>query len=988
MKTKELLGLIALGMVASAVQPSFQARAESSEPTTEAKSLQLATGQYITPMAVSGSVQQFLNPGLPAYPNFVAGEALRSQLSPDGTTLAILCAGQNSLDDAAGNTDVANSTQYIFLYDVSGANKGKPVLTQVIQQTNAHVGLVFSPDGKLYAAGGKDDAVYVYAKTGNTWSRTATIKLGHGGKGVGIGVSPNASGLGISTDGATLVVANNYNDSISVVDTATGSVRYEHDLRPYYANNEGTSGGVGGTFPFGVVVKGNRTAYVSSDRDREIVVIDISSGSAGRLVKRIKLDGNALGMTLDASGSKLFVAEDNADQVAVIDTASNAVVAKIDARAPAGVLPGFHEEDDGGDEADGDGPRVRHTGAATFAVTLSRDGNTLYAVNAGANSIAVIPLQGAHAYRVAGLIPTAYDPHDVSFSSDGSWMYIINGKSITGPNPARLAGSTANITSTFPGGPPAGAAAAAAARASNQYQFQLERASLVSAPVPTSEDLERLTQRVAANNFYLAEREDDREVMGFLRQRIKHVIYVVKENRTFDQILGDLGNGSDGRRDLTQFPESITPNFHHLARQFVTLDNFMDPGDGSMDGWSWSLQGRVTNTETITQQINYAFVNRGLSYESEGANRSVPVNFGTVAARDAAAGPAGTTNYSAATASVPGGTANVLTGTGNHASTDAPFGVQKGYIFDAVMQAGGTVRNYGFLTNNIGSIGTKGAPVSDPFAAGVVQVAPLDPSLAPVTDVYFRGYDQNYPDLWRYNEWKREFDQFVKQGNLPSLSLVRVSHDHMGSFGTALGGVNTPETQQADDDLAVGRLVQAVSESPYAADTLIIVTEDDCQDGPDHVDSHRATAYVVGAYVKQGAVVSTRYSQVNALRTIEDILGTEHMNLNTAFQRPMTDVFDIGSSGRWSYQAEASTVLKTTALAQAPRGLGVRFAKGPDVKPRHGAGYWAKVTAGFDFSDADRVPPVRFNKVLWDGLMSGKPYPALMGRRVADKSDD
>jgi hypothetical protein len=135
MKTKELLGLIALGIVASAVQPSFPARAESSERTTKVKPLQLATGQYITPLALSGSVQQFLNPGLPAYPNFIAGEAVRSQLSPDGTTLAILCAGQNSLDDAAGNTDVANSTQYIFLYDVGGANKEKPALTQVIQQT-------------------------------------------------------------------------------------------------------------------------------------------------------------------------------------------------------------------------------------------------------------------------------------------------------------------------------------------------------------------------------------------------------------------------------------------------------------------------------------------------------------------------------------------------------------------------------------------------------------------------------------------------------------------------------------------------------------------------------------------------------------------------------------------------------------------------------------------------------------------------------------
>ena len=134
--------------------------------------------------------------------------------------------------------------------------------------------------------------------------------------------------------------------------------------------------------------------------------------------------------------------------------------------------------------------------------------------------------------------------------------------------------------------------------------------------------------------------------------------------------------------------------------------------------------------------------------------------------------------------------------------------------------------------------------------------------------------------------------------NLPNLSLVRVSHDHMGASPRRLGGVNTPETQQADDDLAVGRLVQSVSESPYAADTLIIVTEDDCQDGPDHVDSHRATTYFVGPYVKKGAVVSEHYSQVNALRTIEDILGTQHLNLNTAFQRPMTDVFDFGCAGR------------------------------------------------------------------------------------------
>jgi YVTN family beta-propeller protein len=953
--------------------------------------VRLATGQFITPTFIRGAVQQFLNPGLPAYPNFVAGEAVRSQLSPDGATLAVITAGMNSLDKPDGTTDVAASTQFIFIYDVAGANKTQPVLKQVIQQTNAHVGLVFSPDGKtLYAAGGADDVVYAYTPTGGAWSLSATIQLGHGNKGVGLGVRPNAGGLGISTDGKTLVVANNYNDSISVIDTKTNGVRYEHDLRPYFANNEGAAGGVGGTYPFAVVVKGNGTAYVSSDRDREVIAVDISSPSAGHLIRRIKLEGNALGMTLDRSQSRLYVAQDNADQIAVIDTATNAVIGKIDARAPAGLLARRSEEAFAGQDDETGREKPRYTGAATFAVTISPDGKLLYAVNSGANSIAVIPLTGENAHKVTGLIPTAYEPHDVTFSADGSWMYIVNGKSVTGPNPGHLYGNTALLTSiTYPGG---NAAAAAAARASNEYQFQLERASLVSAPLPTSDDLDALTAKVAQNNFYSAEPvEDDAKVMRFLRERIKHVIYIVKENRTFDQILGDLHNGSNGDPGLTVFGANITPNFHSLAKNFVTLDNFTDPGDGSMDGWSWALQGRVTNTETITQQINYAFVNRGLSYESEGANRNVPVNWPTAAQRDGASGPAGTTNYSNSSASLPGGTANLLAGGGNHASSDAPFGIQNGYIFDAVLQAGGTVRNYGFLVNNIGSIGTKAAPISDPYKINMVEVAPLKPSLAPLTDLYFRGYDQNYPDLWRYNEWKREFDNYVASRNLPNLSLVRFSHDHTGSFGTALAGVNTPETQQADDDLAVGRLVEAVAKSPYAADTVIFVTEDDCQDGPDHVDSHRATTYVVGPYVKKGAIVSTHYSQVNVLRTIEDLLGAPHINLNTAFQRPMSKVFDIKSkwAASWSYTATVSTVLLTTTLNLAQGEQSVKFAQGPIIKPKRSALYWARVTAGFDFSDADRVPPAKYNKVLWKGLMGSKPYPqiALEHTNKVDRDD-
>jgi YVTN family beta-propeller protein len=917
--------------------------------------LPLPTGQYVTPQAPTGAVQQFLNPGLAAYPDFVAGMAVRSQLSPDGSTLAIICAGQNTLYKSTGVVDTANSTQYIFLYNVAGANKTSPVLTQVIQQPNAHAGLVWAPDGNtIYAAGGNDDAVYVYSKKGGTFTAGTPIALGHssthGNAGIGIGVQPNASGLGISEDGKTLVVANNYNDSISVIDTATNTVRYEHDLRPYFANNEGTSGVAGGTYPFAVVIKRNGTAYVSSNRDREVVVVDISSNTAGRLVTRIKLDGNALGMTFNAAQSRLYVAQDNADQVAVINTANNRVTDKIDARAPAGLLTGAQ------------------TGAATFGVTISPDGKMLYAVNSGANSIAVIPLTGSKANTVIGLIPTAYDPHDITFSPDGSWMYIINGKNDTGPNPDHLYGNTARLTSiTYPNG---NTAAAAAATASNQYQFQLERATLVSAKVPSEEDLSNLTSQVALNNSYtVAPRASDTSTMEFMRSKIQHVIYIVKENRTFDQILGDLTNGANADPTLAVFGKQITPNFHRLSTNFVTLDNFMDPGDGSMDGWSWAMAGRVTNTETITQQINYAGVNRGLSYESEGSNRNVPVGLPTTAARDAATSG----SFSTGSAKLAGGTANLLVGPANHAVTDAPFGVQNGYIFDAVLQAGGTVRNYGFLVSNIGSIGTQTAPVIDPFTAGIVQATSVNPTLAARTDPYFRGYDNNYPDLWRYNEWKREFDQYVTDGNLPGLSLVRFSHDHTGSFGTALGGVNTPETQQADDDLAVGRLVEAVAHSPYAGNTLIFVTEDDCQDGPDHVDSHRTTAYVVGPYVKQNSVVSTRYNQVSILRTIEDLFGAQHINLNTAYQRPMADVFDVTSSGAWTYSAIASRVLATTSLALAENGI--RFADGADVFPKHDAAYWDKVTHGFDFSDADRVPVDLYNEVLWNGLMEGKPYP-------------
>jgi len=1011
-KSRIGLAVLAFGLTSFA---SANTEANSRRGNNDDNQSPTPPGLYITPTALQNAVKQDLNPGLALpyfatnYPNFVAGQAVKAAVSPDGKTLAILTAGMNSLyfpnnaepgpGSNLGKLDTTASTQFLFLYDIAGANKSSPVLKQVIQQPNAHVGLVWSPDSKtLYAAGGCDDAVYVYTSNGGSFALGGKISLGHtpcpfpftGGanqnkSGLGLGsVAPNVAGLAISSNGRTLVAANNYNDSISIIDTASGTVRYEYDLRPFAASGA-ANGAKGGTFPYSVALTGN-IAYVGADRDREIIAVNIYTQ---KLVARIQLDGNPNGMTLGADGSRLYVAQDNQDQVAVIDTNKNTITHKIDTRGPAQLsFP------------------ANTTGAAPMAVTINPTTKTLYAVNAGSNSIAVIPLTGPQAFQTVGLLPTAYDPTDIAFSADGSWMYIINGKSDTGPNPGYGFGNMARILFKTVDPPETNTQESAELTSNNQYQFQLEHASLVSAEVPAAQDLWSLTSRVAANNGYTAQPSDsDTSVMNFLHSKIKHIIYVVKENRTFDQILGDLGNGSNGAPSLALFGEPVTPSFHRMARNFVTLDNFMDPGDGSMDGWSWSMRGRVTNTETLTQQINYARVNRGVSYEGEGQNRNIPSNLKTTAERDFFFDATGaTTPYTNATSSLKGGTPNILAGDGDHAATDGPTGYQQGYIFNAVLNAGGTVRNYGWMANTPGKITDSGDPVngnpiSDPFAAKVVQTTTANQLLFEkgFYDPYFRAYDQSYPDVWRFNEWNREFQQFVLNGNLPTLEMIRgLSHDHTGSFGSALGGVNTPEMQQADNDYAVGLLVQTVANSPYAKDTLIIIIEDDCQDGADHVDSHRATTYVVGPYVKQQVVVSTPYSQPNVLRTIEDIVGTEHINLNTYYARPMADVFDIKSSGQWTFNAVASTLLNpilTKAIAPISQGGGlgldpknVVFAAGRQLKPTHDAQYWAAKTRGFDFSSEDRVPAQLYNKILWEGL-KGKSAPVVKTRFSRVDSD-
>ena len=873
----------------------------------------LPTGQQVTPLLPPAATFAALKPGLEKHPELEVGGAVTEVLSPDGATLAVLTTGFNKWDDAVtGKDDPDRQGEYVFLFGVAG---GRAVQKQVLQVPNTWAGIAFSPDGNaLYVSGGVDDNVHAFARSGDRWAEQGDpIKLGHAA-GVGPKIKPVAAGLAVTADGRALVVANMYNDSIAIVDLSSRAVAAELDLRP--GKSGGRSGEPGGNYPYWVAIRGNDTAFVSSVRDREIVAVDLR---ARRIAGRAKLAGNPNKMILDASGARLFVAMDNADAVAIVDTRTLQVTGSVTTVAPAGVLA--HER--------------AYGGAAPNSLALSTDERTLYVTNGGTNSVAVIDLAPA-TLRVTGLIPTGWYPQHVAFHpANGGMLYVVNSKSVPGPNPGQCAFTNC--------------ATSIVKRQYNQYVLNLSRSGFQSMPAPTGRGvLARLTRQVAANTtFSFQPGSEEERVIGFLRSRIKHVIYIVRENRTYDQVLGDLGRGN-GDPSLAEFGERVTPNQHALARQLVTLDSFYDPGEVSGNGWPWSVSGRESDFGVKMMPPSYA--GRGGSYEWEGENRSV--GMGVLGQERKLGNPEAPDDD------------DFLPGTGNVAAPDGPAGeLQQGYLWNSVLRAGKTVRNYGFFVQNLQP------REREPFRRGRRQAMAIDPALVGRTDEYFRGYDNALPEPWREAEWEREFDAFVKNGQLPALSLVRFGQDHTGAFKDSLDGVNTPELQVAANDYALGRLVEAVARSPYAKDTLIFIVEDDCQDGPDHVDEHRSIAYVVGPYVKRNAVVSTRYSTVNLLRTMEDILGIDHVSLYTATQGPMADVFDT-TAAEWDYKSIVPALLRGTKLP-LPASANAQV-----DKPTRDAAWWIAATQGMDFTREDAVDAQAYNRILWRGLMGDdKPYP-------------
>lgn len=962
--------------------------------------------QTITPLAPAGSQFQQLNPDLPDNPAWLASQAASTAVSPDGNTLLVLTTGYNRVFNDAYESLTSyypqDSNEYVFVYDISS---GAPIKKQVLQVPVTYFGIAWDPTSNasaahFYVSGCSWDDVHIFSYNSssqlwaeenavldsNTNQMVPKLTLGHGTTGVGLGVYPCAAGIALSQSGQTMVVANYYNDSLSILTGGYGnwaledvsgnnSQVYNLDLRPgkTLVSSAVQHGVPGGEYPFWVVIAGNDTgntpnavAYVSSIRDREIDVVPLSSatGQPLQVTARVPVKGQPNKMVLNSTQTLLYVAEDQSDTVDVIDVnpdpthymTVNTVIETIPVLAPAGLLPSSFYYSDSNSAVS----NPIYMGSNTNSLALSPDGTQLYVTNGNLNDVAVVQLTGIDSGdHVIGLIPTGWYPNSVSTNTAGTWMYVANAKSPTGPDPdwCYSYGPASFVPNCFP---------------NNQYNPQRTKAGLQSFPVPTAEQLPSLTSQVAQNDrFSSTESSSDAQIMEAVSKGVQHVIYIIKENRTYDQVLGDLVDAAGvpiGEQDpsLVQWGQAITPNLHNLARTFVTLDHFFATSEVSVDGWAWSTSAQCSDIIEHEYPVTYAF--RALALEAEDANRNVDVAIPTLAQR-LAANPLLPTDP------------DLLPGQTAVGSPDGPNDeINTGYLWDAALRAGLTVRNYGFFIDGsrYGSAKYAIPVIHDPAATNTVVAYPTNVALTPYTDPYYRGFDNNFPDYYRFKEWEREFDLNYASGGLPSLTLLRLMHDHTGDFATAIDLVNTPELMQADNDYAVGLVVQKIANSIYAQNTLIFVVEDDAQDGADHVDSHRTIAFVAGAYVKQGAVVSTSYNTIDFIRTMEEVLGLKQfLNLNDALGHPMTDIFTT-TPQKWSFTASPSAYLYATQLPLPTPPVGMKI-----PTSTHDASYWARVTKGLDFSDADLVDPLVYNRILWKGMMHNRPYPVAVPQEQA-----
>jgi YVTN family beta-propeller protein len=719
-------------------------------------------------------------------------------------------------------------------------------IVQELPQASAFVGLAFSPDGRtLYSSGGNQDVVYRYDwHAGKATLRDSMV--------LGVKATPRTpgrrypAGLAPSPDGQMLYVAENLADSLAVIDLATGKVVQRFATERY---------------PYDVVADSAGNVYVSAWGGHTVSRFTTTTNGWLSDAGRVAVARHPSSLALSRDGSRLFVASGSTDHVAVVDTKARRVIARLLDPPPAGP----------------------NEGATPNALALSPDGTRLFVAEADANAVAVFDLAPATSNiagasgtdRLAGRIPAGWYPCAVLTVHDA--LVVASGKgrgSIPNPHGPQPQMSAVNSGS----GP--------------FYTLTLLDGALMRVPLSeTSGDaLARFSARVVAANAWTGEPRP-RAYPPFA-----HVIYVVKENRTYDQILGDVRQG-DGDSSLVFFPRTVSPNHHALAERFGLFDRFFVNAEVSPDGHNWSMAAYATDYLEKTVPSNYS--SRGRQYDYEGLNRgALP--------EDDVAEPA------------------------------------NGYLWNLAEKKGITFRNYGEFVSPVKR------DADDPLPPGYRGNKPY---LVSKTNPSYPGFDLGIRDQHRVDIWLEEFKQYVEHGTMPALEIVRLPNDHTSG---AAAGRPTPRAAFADNDLALGRMVEAVSHSPFWSTTVFFVLEDDAQNGPDHVDAHRSPLFVISAYGRPGAI--HRFANTtDVLRTIEEILELPSMSQFDHYGRPLRDIWASTPDLR-----PYSPIVPSVSL--------------DEVNPRGTRG--ARESSRLDLWIEDVADENLFNQILWRAIKGDSiPYP-------------
>jgi YVTN family beta-propeller protein len=751
------------------------------------------------------------------------------------------------------------------------------------QSGASFTGICLSPDGHhIYLTDAKDRICVAELNKSNVLQWIDPITLPN----PAIGGSPGPGGLTLNNSGDKIYVTLSRSNSLAIVSLSDKTIaEVPVGIAPYkvllasptkaYITNWG-----------GRQPKDGESTYNSSGSQ---VLVDPKTGIANNGTvsvvdlemrvqeKIIEVGLHPCDMILSPDHERLYVACANSDIISVINTGTDQVTDEISVHLQKDVP----------------------FGSAPNALTISPDGKFLYVANGTENAICVI--QTTPTFKVVGYIPTGWYPGSVVINKPGKTLYVANVKGI---------GSRNQRTDR------------------EGYNSHDHMGSVSIIPIPTTGVLQKMTETVHLNNSYA---EMLRELSTTTGKSVKvpvpelpgqisyfkHVVYIIKENRTYDQVFSDLPGG-DGDTSLLEFGREISPNHHLLAETFVLMDNFNCSGVLSADGHQW------TDEAYVTDYLEKSF---------GGFTRSYPYD-------------------------------------GN----DALAYASSGFIWDNVLKHGLTFRDYGEF------VGTRFDPVNATFSdiyqnfkdgtnkvqiRAIINLEQLIPYVCPT----YAGFTNRVPDVYRSAEFIKELKEYEKEDNFPNFIILLLPNDH--TSGTR-PGLPTPQAAVADNDLALGQIVEAISESKFWKETCIFVTEDDPQAGLDHVDGHRTVGFVISPYTKRKKVVSTYYSQINMVRTIENILGIPPMNQLDLTAEPMLECFS-DKPDFTPYKAVKNNIPLDQVNPPLTALTGDQL-------------HWAIESVKQDLDDVDRIDEDIFNRIIWHAVKGyNRPYPTLFSRISPDE---